>query len=218
MHRVYLTGGPALLREAYARIIEDSAFLTVQAQIPDLAPALAQLPSARPDILLIDAMALAPSPNTTTLLSLRRAAARTTLAVIGDTRAEDVDPLLRAGVTGILDRQMEAAPFVMALDLIGRGGTVVSSPSTGTRIAAAPPSPMLDQLSTRERQILTLVATEPDNSTLAHLLSISPLTVKSHVNRILRKLGASSRAHLVTIAYESGLVSPGLAAGRAFSG
>jgi DNA-binding NarL/FixJ family response regulator len=162
-------------------------------------------------------MALAPSPNTTTLLSLRRAAARTTLAVIGDTPAEDVDPLLRAGVTGVLDRQMEAAPFVMALDLIGRGGTVVSSPSTGTRVAAAPPSPMLDQLSTRERQILTLVATEPDNSTLAHLLSISPLTVKSHVNRILRKLGASSRAHLVTIAYESGLVSPRLPTGRAFS-
>lgn len=217
MHRVLLTGGPALLREAYARIIEDSAFLTVQAQIPDLAHALAQLPSIRPDILLIYALALAPSPSTTTLLSLRRAAARTTLAVIGDTPAEEVGPLLRAGATGILGRQMEAAPFVMALDLIGRGGTVVSSPSTDARISAAPPSPMLDQLSTRERQILALVATQPDNSTLAHLLGISPLTVKSHVNRILRKLGASSRAHLVTIAYESGLVSPGLPAGRTLS-
>lgn len=62
MHRVLLTGGPTLLREAYARIIEDSALLTVQVQIPDLAHALAQLPSMRPDILLIDALALAPSP------------------------------------------------------------------------------------------------------------------------------------------------------------
>lgn len=85
-----LTGGPTLLREAYARIIEDSALLTVQAQFPDLADALPQPPSMRPDILLIYPLALAPSRRTTTLLSLRRAAARTTLAVIGDTPAEDV--------------------------------------------------------------------------------------------------------------------------------
>ncbi|MET7695634.1 response regulator transcription factor [Streptomyces sp. NPDC005483] len=214
MHRVLLTGGPALLREAYARVIEDSALLTVQAQIPDLASALAQLPSLRPDILLIDAMAMASSPRTTTLLSLRLAAARTTLAVIGETPAEEAGSLLRVGVTGILGQQMEAAAFVVALDLISRGGTVISSPSMVTRISANPPSPTLDQLSARERQVLALVATQPDNGTLARLLGISPLTVKSHVNRILRKLGASSRAHLVTIAYESGLVSPGPPTGR----
>ncbi|TLS46468.1 DNA-binding response regulator [Streptomyces montanus] len=209
MHRVLLTAGPALTRDAYARIIEDSALLTVQAQIPDLTHALAQLPSLRPDILLIDAVALAPSPRTTTLLSLRRAAAHSRLAVIGDTPAEEISSLLRAGVTGILNPRIEAGPFVAALALISQGGTVVSSPSTTTRIFASPASPVLDQLSTRERQILALIATQPDNKTVAQLLGISPLTVKSHVNRILGKLGASSRAHLVTIAYESGLVSPG---------
>ncbi|WP_328372777.1 hypothetical protein OG800_34430 [Streptomyces sp. NBC_00445] len=147
MHRVLLTGGPALLRGAYARVIEDSTLLTVQAQIPDLASALAQLPSLRPDILLIDAMAMASSPRTTTLPSLRRAATRTTLAIIGETPAEKAGSLLRVGVTGILGQQMEAAAFVVALDLISRGGTVISSPSTVTRISATPPSPTLDQLS-----------------------------------------------------------------------
>ncbi|WP_411152784.1 response regulator transcription factor [Streptomyces sp. A30] len=212
MHRVLLTGGPALTRDAYARIIEDSALLTVQAQSPDLTHALAQLPSLRPDILLIDALAL--SPWTTTLLCLRRAAAHTALAVIGDTPSEEISSLLQVGVTGILGPRIEADPFVTALALISQGGTVISSPSATTKISATSPSPALDQLSTRERQILAMIATQPDNKTLAQLLGISPLTVKSHVNRILRKLGASSRAHLVTIAYESGLISPGLLAGR----
>ncbi|MDO0916638.1 LuxR C-terminal-related transcriptional regulator [Streptomyces sp. DT2A-34] len=76
-----------------------------------------------------------------------------------------------------------------------------------------PPSPVLDQLSARERQILILVATQPDNNALARLLGLSPLTVKSHVNRILRKFGVSTRAQLVAIAYESGLVTPGLPVG-----
>ncbi|WP_405813414.1 response regulator transcription factor [Streptomyces sp. NBC_01390] len=213
MHRVLLTAGAALTRDAYARVIEDSALLTVQAQLPDLARALAQLPSLRPDIVLIDAAALTPSPRTTTLLSLRRAATHSALAVIGDIPGEETGSLLRVGVTGILNPRIEAAPFVAALTLIGQGGTVISSPSSTTRIPATPPSPVLGGLSTRERQVLALIATQPDNRTLAQLLGISPLTVKSHVNRILRKLGASSRAHLVTIAYESGLVSPTRSAG-----
>ncbi|WP_330291260.1 response regulator transcription factor [Streptomyces sp. NBC_00576] len=140
----------------------------------------------------------------------------TPLAVIGDTSADEVSSLLRAGVTGIINPHIQAGLFVAALDLISKGGTVISSPSTPTKISAALPGPALDQLSTREREILTLLATQPDNQTLARLLGISPFTVKSHVNRILPKLGASSRAHLVTItiAYESGLVSPGLPAVR----
>ncbi|GAA3918278.1 response regulator transcription factor [Streptomyces lacrimifluminis] len=210
MHRVLLTGGHALVRDAYAHLIEASAALTVQAQIPALDQALDQLLFLRPDILVIDTLALAPSPRTTTLLSLRQAAARTRLALIGDIPVEDVDSLLRVGVTGILSPHVEVDHFVMALDVVGRGGLIVSSPTDRTSTPANPPDPMLDQLSARELQILALVATQHSNNALAHLLGISPLTIKTHVNRILRKLGASTRAHLVAIAYESGLVTPGL--------
>ena len=126
MHRVLLTGGPSLLREAYARIIEDSALLTVQVQIPDLAHALAQLPSLRPRTSSSSTpWHWLPPRAPRHCCPCAEPAARTTLAVIGDTPAEEVGPLLRVGATGILGRQMEAAPFVMALDLIGRGGTVV---------------------------------------------------------------------------------------------
>ncbi|MFF5965168.1 LuxR C-terminal-related transcriptional regulator [Streptomyces collinus] len=215
MHRVILTGGPALMRDAYAHIIEGSPLLTVQAQVPALDDALTQLPSLRPDILLIDALAFAPRPRTATLLALRQAAPRTALAVVGDTPAEDISSLLNAGVTGILSHDVEATPFMVALDLVRRGGLVISSAPPAARTSPILPNPLLEQLSTRERQVLALVASQADNKALAQLLGLSPLTVKSHVSRILRKLGASTRAQLVAIAYESGLVTPGLPAARA---
>ncbi|MEU5134595.1 response regulator transcription factor [Streptomyces californicus] len=67
----------------------------------------------------------------------------------------------------------------------------------------------MDQLSTKESQVLALIATHRATKTSAQLLATSPLTVKTQVSRIQRKAGASSRAHLATIAHERGLVSPG---------
>jgi len=214
MHRVILTGGPALTRDAYAHIIEGSTFLSVQAQIPALDDALTQLPSTGPDILLIDSLALAPRPRTGTLLALHQAASQTALAVVGDILAEDISSLLHVGVTGILSHDLDATPFLVALDLVCRGGLVVSSAPVAARTSPTLVDPQLDQLSTRERQVLALVASQADNNELAQLLGLSPFTVKSHVNRILRKLGVSTRAQLVTIAYESGLVTPGLPVGH----
>lgn len=215
MHRVLLTGGRALVRDAYARVIAASAGLTLQAQTPGLPDALAQLPTVRPDLLLIDADALPNRPVAATQLVLRQATAWTRLAVIGTIPTSDIVYFVRAGVTGILGRDIEAPHFVTALDLVSGGGLVISSPGSPLDIreardsrAVAPPS-ALEHLSDRERQILALVATQRDNNALAQLLGLSPLTVKTHVNRILRKLGATSRAHLVAIAYESGLIVPG---------
>jgi DNA-binding NarL/FixJ family response regulator len=202
------------MRDAYAHIIEGSNLLTVQAQIPALADALAQLPSLKPDILLIDSLALCPHPRTTTLMALRLAASQSALAVVGDPPSGDISSLLNVGVTGILSHDVEATPFVVALDLVSRGALVISSSAVATK-NPTPLNPLLDQLSTRERQVLALVASQADNGALAQVLGLSPLTVKTHVNRILRKLGASTRAQLVAIAYESGLVTPGLPVGDA---
>ncbi|MFC8823847.1 DNA-binding response regulator [Streptomyces sp. NPDC057137] len=212
MHRVLLTGGPTLVRDAYAHIIGASAVLTLQGQTATLPDALAQLPAVRPDLLLIDAGALPNSPTAATQLVLRQAAAGTRLAVIGSVPPSDIAFFVRAGVTGILGRDIDVPHFVAALDLVSGGGLVISSldallAAHNTR-AVAPPS-ALEHLSDRERQVLALVASQRDNNALAQLLGLSPLTVKTHVNRILRKLGATSRAHLVAIAYESGLITPG---------
>ncbi|MEU6102318.1 helix-turn-helix transcriptional regulator [Streptomyces flaveolus] len=66
-----------------------------------------------------------------------------------------------------------------------------------------------DRLSERERQVLTLVARGLTNTEIADSLGLSPLTAKTHVSRIMGKLGARDRAQLVIVAYESGLVTPG---------
>lgn len=66
-----------------------------------------------------------------------------------------------------------------------------------------------DGLSERERQVLALVARGLNNTEIAEALGLSPLTAKTHVSRIMGKLGARDRAQLVIVAYESGLVIPG---------
>jgi DNA-binding NarL/FixJ family response regulator len=66
-----------------------------------------------------------------------------------------------------------------------------------------------DSLSEREREVLSLVARGLNNTEIAKALGLSPLTAKTHVSRIMGKLGARDRAQLVIVAYESGLVTPG---------
>ena len=69
---------------------------------------------------------------------------------------------------------------------------------------------MLSVLTDREREVLARVAAGMNNDEIAAALFMSPLTAKTHVNRMMAKLGARDRAQLVVIAYETGLVRPGL--------
>jgi DNA-binding CsgD family transcriptional regulator len=69
---------------------------------------------------------------------------------------------------------------------------------------------MLSVLTNREREVLARVAAGMSNDEIASALFMSPLTAKTHVNRMMTKLGARDRAQLVVIAYETGLVRPGL--------
>ncbi|WP_169802005.1 helix-turn-helix domain-containing protein, partial [Streptomyces phaeochromogenes] len=71
------------------------------------------------------------------------------------------------------------------------------------------PATALDVLTDREREVLALVAGGLFNEDIAARLYVSPLTAKTHVNRAMTKLGVRSRAQLVILAYESGLVRPG---------
>jgi DNA-binding NarL/FixJ family response regulator len=86
--------------------------------------------------------------------------------------------------------------------------TLISRFLTAPAVAAAPKS--LETLTNREREVLTLVAAGWTNDEIAQHLVVSPATTKTHINRTMTKLGVRDRAQLVVIAYQTGLVRPGV--------
>jgi DNA-binding NarL/FixJ family response regulator len=129
---------------------------------------------------------------------------------------EYVYAALRAGASGFLLKDAGPSELLQAIRIVAAGEALLAPSITRRLIAefAARPDPRqtpaeLDELTDREREILRLVAAGLSNDEIAHRLVISPLTAKTHVSRILGKLRCRDRAQLVTLAYESGLVTPG---------
>jgi DNA-binding NarL/FixJ family response regulator len=129
---------------------------------------------------------------------------------------EYVYAALRAGAIGFLLKDAGPAELLQAIRVVAGEEALLAPAITKRLIAefAARPDPQqclaeLDGLTDREHEILRLVAAGLSNSEMARSLVINPLTAKTHVSRILRKLGCRERAQLVTLAYESGVVTPG---------
>jgi DNA-binding NarL/FixJ family response regulator len=134
---------------------------------------------------------------------------------------EEVFSSLRAGATGFVRRDIEAAELVRAVRTVADGHAALS-PRVVRRViaefASRPdprlPSPhQLDELTAREREVMALVATGLSNEQIAEELVVTRATARTHVSRVLVKLGVHSRAQLVTLAYETGLVLPKMTAG-----
>ncbi|WP_336203900.1 response regulator transcription factor [Nonomuraea sp. LPB2021202275-12-8] len=129
---------------------------------------------------------------------------------------------LRAGASGFLLKQTPASRLLAAIETVAAGDVLLSPTSTRRLIEAFTPalpsspydsSPHLSVLTSRELQILTLVGQTLSNDEIALHLHLSPATVKTHLNRAMTKLNLSSRAHVVALAYEVGLVTPRRATG-----
>jgi DNA-binding NarL/FixJ family response regulator len=125
---------------------------------------------------------------------------------------------LRAGASGFLLKDTGPGELLQAIRIVAAGDALVAPSITKRLIAefAARPDlrrvpPELDELTEREAEILRLVAGGLSNDEIARRLVISPLTAKTHVSRILGKLGCRDRTQLVTLAYETGVVVPGTA-------
>jgi DNA-binding NarL/FixJ family response regulator len=132
---------------------------------------------------------------------------------------EYVFEALRSGASGFLGKSAEPADLLDAIRIVHRGDALLTPAATRSLItrylsrperARTPPSARLDALTEREREVLALVGGGLSNDDIAAHLTVSPHTVKTHVNRTMAKLAAHDRAQLVVIAYESGLIKPGL--------
>jgi DNA-binding NarL/FixJ family response regulator len=123
---------------------------------------------------------------------------------------------LRAGASGFLLKGGEPADLVNAIRVVADGESLLA-PSVTRRLIqtyVSQPEPAaqgdpegLDELTAREREVLTLVATGLTNAEIARDLHLSPLTAKTHVSRILMKLGARDRVQLVVMAFQTGIVN-----------
>ena len=130
---------------------------------------------------------------------------------------ENVMAALRAGASGFLAKDVDPRDIVRGVRTVAAGDALLSPMATRAvveRVLAQPERgddtpEALHILTARELDVLTLIAAGMSNDEIAAELVVSPLTVKTHVSRILTKTGARDRAQLVALAYQTGLVKPG---------
>lgn len=215
--RVLLADDQALVRAAFAMLVETAPDMVVVGQAATGREAVDLARSERADLVLMDIR----MPGLDGIEATRLIAADEDLAGVRvlvlttyDTDEHIVDAL-RAGASGFLVKDTRPADLLDAIRVVAAGEALLSPGPTARlierflRSPSAPPTAGPECLSERERQVLTLVARGLNNGEIAEALGLSPLTAKTHVSRIMGKLGARDRAQLVVVGYESGLVTPG---------
>ncbi len=218
MIRVLLADDQHLVRAGFRALLEAEDDIEVVGETATGRETVAAVKELRPDIVLMDIR----MPDGDGLWATEQIAAdpdlRGTRIVIVTTFELDeyVAQAIVAGASGFLVKDTEPVELLRAVRVVA-GGDALLSPGVTRRLIErvagglrpAPATPELASLTEREREVLALVGHGLTNAEIGERLFLSPLTAKTHVSRIMTKLGARDRVHLVVLAYESGLVQPG---------
>ncbi|WP_369388751.1 response regulator [Streptomyces sp. CG1] len=220
--RVLLADDQALLRSAFRVLVDSEPDMEVVGEASDGAEAVRLVKEQGADVVLMDIR----MPGTDGLAATRMISEDPSLAevrvvILTTFEVDDyVVQALRAGASGFLGKGSEPEELLNAIRVAAGGEALLSPAATKGLIARflaqgdgddgrdPARSERLGALTGREREVLVQVAGGHSNDEIAERLAVSPLTVKTHVNRAMAKLGARDRAQLVVIAYESGLVRP----------
>lgn len=228
MIRVLVADDQALLRGSLRLLVDAEPGLVAVGEAADGAEAVRLTAETRPDVVLMDVRmpGLDGIGATRRICAPRQAAApgpphdgpRVLILTMFDLD-EYVYGALRAGASGFLLKDAPPAELLAAIRVVAAGEALIAPAVTRRLIAefAHRPGPVrrdsagLDGVTDRERDVLELVARGLTNTEIARRLFVGLSTVKTHVSHLLTKFGARDRAQLVIVAYETGLVTPGIA-------
>ena len=222
---VLIADDQVLVRAGLRAILEGQPGITVCGEAADGRAAIDLVRLRRPDVVLMDIRMPDIDGIEATRRLVRDAAPDHPVAVLMLTTF-DLDAYvydaLRAGASGFLLKDTLPEDLVAAIRVVARGDALIAPGITKRLIEqfarsapAATPPPALAELTPRETEVLILVASGLSNGEIADELVLSHATVKTHIKRILAKLGLRDRVQAVVLAYEAGLVYPGAPAGDA---
>ncbi|MFJ7497899.1 response regulator [Streptomyces sp. NPDC097727] len=215
--RVLLVDDQPLVRSGLRVLIADSPDLTVVGEAGHGAEAVKLTEELHPDVVVMDIrMPGMDGIEATRLITDGPTATRVLILTTFD-EDDYVYGALRAGASGFAMKYMALEEILAAIRVVAAGESLLA-PSITRRLisdfvcqpapAAARTTRPVEGITKREREVLTLVGAGRSNTEIAQDLFISTATAKSHVARLLAKLGARDRIQLVILAYEMGLVSP----------
>ncbi|WP_134321661.1 response regulator [Cumulibacter soli] len=211
--RVALIDDQSLVRMGLRTLIDSEPDITVVGEAEEGRAGLQMVERERPDVVLcdirmpiLDGLGMLHDVGADPALGGVRVVMLTTFEL-----DEYVFEALRLGASGFLLKDAEPAEILRAIRVVHEGGSLLA-PSVTRRViehfgraTTGGAHPHIDQLTSREREILQWVATGRSNSEIGAELSLSPDTVRTHVSRAMIKLGARDRAQLVVFAIQSGL-------------
>jgi DNA-binding NarL/FixJ family response regulator len=217
--RVLLVDDQTLVRVGFRRILELEDDLEVVGEAGDGLQAIDSARRLKPDVILMDIRMRELDGIEATRRILARDAEQRPKVIILTTFDIDeyVYAALRTGASGFLLKDVPPEQLVEAVRIVAAGEALLA-PSITRRLIeqyarTLPPDPApppgLDELTPREREVFGYVARGLSNGEIAERLVVSEGTVKSHVARLLMKLGVRDRVQAVVLAYETGLVRPG---------
>ena len=216
---VVIVDDQAMVRQGIGALLGAQPDISVIGEAPDGAQAVREVARLTPDVVLMDVRM--PEVNgleaTATIMSSPSPTRPKVLMLTTFDIDEYVYEALRIGASGFMLKDAPAEELARAVRVVSQGDSLLApsitkrliAEATQRRSAVPKHSRLLDGLTTREREVLELVAGGLSNAEIAARLFVAEQTVKTHVSRVLAKLSLRDRAQAVVFAYEHGVVVPG---------